>query len=316
MEATKPVQQAFGSPGGKSYLAPRIAAIIPPHKSYVEPFAGGAAVFFRKEPSQKEVLSDKDTEIAFAFKFLRNMTQQQFTQLKKRNWVASTAQFNKVKAMNPKNDIDRFYQFLYLKRFSYGSGMETPHPIHCGNRARINIDRFWRVHERLQRTAVHNTDALSMIDRYDNPSAFFYLDPPYPKRSFVGQSFKDWAEEDLATLIAKLRHIKGKFALSLGTEHTNVLPKHWHITRVKVPRRVSLASDDFNQAYQYEIIATNYDTAKELKRPHIEMVPAKMRQAKIPGNGHKRVPVGVFTDKKGERLSRRYHRGWRRAHLS
>ena len=60
MDTTKPVQQAFGSPGGKSYLAPRIASMMPPHKTYVEPFAGGAAVFFRKVPSQKEVLSDKD----------------------------------------------------------------------------------------------------------------------------------------------------------------------------------------------------------------------------------------------------------------
>jgi len=35
------VRQAFGSPGGKSYLAPRIATMLPPHKVYVEPFVGG-----------------------------------------------------------------------------------------------------------------------------------------------------------------------------------------------------------------------------------------------------------------------------------
>ena len=99
MEATKPVQQAFGSPGGKSYLAPRIAKLIPPHKTYVEPFAGGAAVFFRKEPSEKEVLSDKDAGIAFAFRFLADMTAKQFEELKKKNWVASRRQFAKVKAM-------------------------------------------------------------------------------------------------------------------------------------------------------------------------------------------------------------------------
>lgn len=81
MQATKPVQQAFGSPGGKSYLAPRIAAMMPPHKTYVEPFAGAAAVYFRKEPSQQEILSDKDKEITFAFRFLRNMSSKQFKRL-------------------------------------------------------------------------------------------------------------------------------------------------------------------------------------------------------------------------------------------
>ena len=33
MQAEKPVQQAFGSPGGKSYLASRIAGMIPPHET-------------------------------------------------------------------------------------------------------------------------------------------------------------------------------------------------------------------------------------------------------------------------------------------
>ena len=49
--------------GGKNRLAKRIIAIFPKHTTYVEAFAGGAQVFFRKEPSEVEVLNDLDGEI-------------------------------------------------------------------------------------------------------------------------------------------------------------------------------------------------------------------------------------------------------------
>lgn len=312
MEATKPIQQAFGSPGGKSYLAPRIVALMPPHKTYVEPFAGAAAVYFNKEPSSKEILSDKDTDIAFAFQFLRDMTPSQFARLKRYKWTRDRATFNRLRKAKPKSDIDRFYQFYYLRKSSYASSETSYNPRVEGQP--IDISRLWKVHERLQRTKtqVHSTDATGLISKYDSPATFFYLDPPYPSRSFVGQSFKDWTEDDLKKLVDKLKGIKGKFALSLSTEHAKLLPKSWHIQRVKVRRNITSGYGDFQPAYQYEIIATNYDPKRELARPHIEIVPTKLEQRRVPDNGHKRVPVGVFTDKKGARLARRYHRGWRR----
>jgi len=38
--------------GGKRAIANQIIEIIPEHTTYVEAFAGGAQVFFRKEPSK------------------------------------------------------------------------------------------------------------------------------------------------------------------------------------------------------------------------------------------------------------------------
>ena len=38
--------------GGKNRLAKRVIEIFPKHTTYVEAFAGGAQVFFRKEPSE------------------------------------------------------------------------------------------------------------------------------------------------------------------------------------------------------------------------------------------------------------------------
>lgn len=260
----KSVRQAFGSPGGKSYLAPRIATMIPPHRKYVEPFAGGAAVYFRKTPSDKEILGDKDEEIAFAFRFLRDMTPGQFEELLRRNWRVSRSQFYRLKELKPKSPLERFYRFYYLKRGSFGSGSASVDLMKEGTY--LGTEHLWRIHERLKRTKVYSNDAMNLIDKHDGPTTFFYLDPPYPKRAFIGRTFREWTEGDLKRLVARLRGIKGRFALSLGTEHANLLPKSWHITKFKVWRRIPSGEGEFSQTYQYEIVATNFDPEVEIRR--------------------------------------------------
>src|SRR5690242_2475342 len=83
-----PVEKTiWGSPAGKKHLAPRLVKLIPPHKIYVEPFAGSGAVFFEKPPSDKEVLADADPEIAFAYKALSTLTDGELAALKKKDWT-------------------------------------------------------------------------------------------------------------------------------------------------------------------------------------------------------------------------------------
>src|SRR5438876_623151 len=53
----------FAYIGGKRLLAPQVLALVPKHLTYVEPFCGGAQVFFRKPPSTVEVLNDLDSEL-------------------------------------------------------------------------------------------------------------------------------------------------------------------------------------------------------------------------------------------------------------
>ena len=43
--------------GGKRRLVDLLLSRFPPHKCYVEVFAGGAAVFFARNPAEVEVLT-------------------------------------------------------------------------------------------------------------------------------------------------------------------------------------------------------------------------------------------------------------------
>jgi DNA adenine methylase len=41
--------------GGKHYLARRIVALMPPHRHYAEPFAGGLAVLLARDPADPKL---------------------------------------------------------------------------------------------------------------------------------------------------------------------------------------------------------------------------------------------------------------------
>src|SRR5262245_10418725 len=60
--------------GGKARQARWIASHIDstPHKGYVEPCCGSAAVFFAKKPSKIEILNDKDPRWPLVFQAIRN----------------------------------------------------------------------------------------------------------------------------------------------------------------------------------------------------------------------------------------------------
>ena len=63
-------------PGSKWRLAEWIVSLMPPHKSYLEPFFGSGAVFFKKPPSRIETINDLDGEIINLFRCIREQPEE------------------------------------------------------------------------------------------------------------------------------------------------------------------------------------------------------------------------------------------------
>lgn len=264
---TKPTPQAFGSSGGKFHLAKKISAMMPEHKTYVEPYAGGAAVYFYKEPAEKEVLNDMDKEIAFAYRFIRDMTSQEYESLKRKNWVISRATFDRVKNMKPTNDLDRFYKFYYTKKGSFAAAGTS---VHVGGLGKtIGIERLPRVQQRLKGVAIGAADALKMIDKYDTRNTLFYLDPPYPGTSPIGGNAPDFTQGDLAKLVDRLKRVRGKFILSMDRISAKTFPKWMNTTRI-----LSKTADHHHGGLgpnRVEVLGSNFQLQKSqrrLKRRH------------------------------------------------
>ena len=58
-------------PGSKWNIAVKLVGLIPPHKSYVEPYFGSGAVLFSKPPSRIETVNDLDGDVANLFRCIQ-----------------------------------------------------------------------------------------------------------------------------------------------------------------------------------------------------------------------------------------------------
>jgi DNA adenine methylase len=58
--------------GGKTLLLQHILPLIPTHITYYEPFVGGGAVFWAKEPSIIEVINDTNGQVVNFYRALKN----------------------------------------------------------------------------------------------------------------------------------------------------------------------------------------------------------------------------------------------------
>ncbi|MBC5840777.1 DNA adenine methylase [Flavobacterium sp. F-380] len=107
---------------------------------------------------------------------------------------------------------------------------------------------------------ITNCDYKDILDKADFPKAFFYLDPPYSKRS--RKSYNDYAfefsDEDHFELASKLAEIKGKAMISgYDCSLMNDLYKDWR--KVKFP----IKKNNIRSGEVQEVIWMNYDKQTE-----------------------------------------------------
>jgi len=107
--------------GGKRRLADRILPYFPAHKCYVEPFAGGAALFFlRPVPAEVEVLNDVNGELVNLYRVVQHHLEEFVRQFK---WALTSRQvFKWLQSSRPETmtDIQRAARFYYLQHNAFG----------------------------------------------------------------------------------------------------------------------------------------------------------------------------------------------------
>jgi len=204
--------------GGKRRLAPRLIALFPPHTTYVEPFCGGAQVFFHKPPSRVEVLNDLDGEVVNFLRVCREHPEELARVLQ--YLVPSRALFGQFAEQNPAilTDVQRAARFLYLQKNAFGGQIvrRTYHtcvvkpsnfnPTRLPNQIR-------RAAERLQRVQIEHWPYERVLERYDRPSTFFYVDPPYIDIQLYRHNL---SQDQFVALAKRLTALRGRFLLSIN----------------------------------------------------------------------------------------------------
>ena len=221
----KSIQPAYRSPAGKIRLAKSMAALIPDHDVYVEPFAGSGAVLFAKERARSEVLNDFDPEIAQALKTLASMSSADLNKLLNKDWVASPQTYDRLYRAAPSDALSALHRFLYLAKMSFGGlrGAKNYDKSATGRDARAFMERrLPPVVERLKGVKVLSGDYEKACRQYDSPSTFFFLDPPYAGYSALdagrkkGGAATGESDFDEARFLAFLKSLKGKWLLNYG----------------------------------------------------------------------------------------------------
>lgn len=170
--------------GGKSQLTSTIIPLIPEHTCYVEVFAGGAWVLFRKPESKAEIINDINLDLVTLYRVLQNHKRAFVDYFE--NWLVSRADFERLRGIDPATltDIQRAARFFYLVKTSFGAKTVKPtFGVARTAKPRLNLltldADLEAVHQRLARVYIENRPYADLIRLHDTAKTFFYLDPPY-----------------------------------------------------------------------------------------------------------------------------------------
>ena len=227
--------------GGKQSMTSVILPLVPAHDLYCEPFFGGGAMFFAKEPSKIEVINDTNREVVNFYRIVQN----DFVSLEKEIRISLHSRDLHRKARviyeNPDmfGELKRAWAFWLLANQSYSSDLnggwsydnQTGKSAKRATNKREGFTVDYAI--RLQGTQIECCDAIRIINSRDGKNTFFYLDPPYYNAN-MGH-YDGYTIEDFEILLKVLSKIEGKFLLSSYPSdilHEYTKHKGWHTMEI------------------------------------------------------------------------------------
>lgn len=205
-------------PGGKRRLLKSLLSDIPSHTTYVEVFAGGAALLLAKEPSKAEVLNDIDGELVRLCRCVQHHLDELVRQFR---WsLASREMFRWSQVAHPDTltDIQRAARYYYLQRCCWGGKVSgRTFGVSPSAPPRLNLLRMEedlsQAHLRLARVTIEHLPWQTCIERYDRPDTLFFLDPPYWATEGHGVEF---GLDQYTALADAMRGMRGRAMLTIN----------------------------------------------------------------------------------------------------
>lgn len=173
--------------GGKQNLLPELLPIIPDHYQYVEPFCGGAALFWAKKPSISEAINDFDGMLINFWRVIQN----NFDEL---NEMIQATLHHELLHQKAKeilqnemgNPIEYAWAYWVQTQMSFSYRLfggfrfaSSPGGGEARNTHSKKLKFKEQYSERLKNVEIFNRDAIELISTKDHPDSFMYFDPPY-----------------------------------------------------------------------------------------------------------------------------------------
>lgn len=253
--------------GGKSYMTDIIIGQFPTdYKVYVEGFGGGASVLFSKKRTPIEVYNDLGENVYSLFKVLhdKNMFQRLKERLELTYYSDQIRQEFKQDLKGELSLEDRAFKFIYVNRTSFnGVGGFSTSLIVRRNMSKSTsdflsmVEHLPEIHERLSSVIIEHRDIMELLDKYDNPDTFMYLDPPYlwSTRSSNTSYEKEMSDEQHMVFCERCLNFKGKLLISgYDNELYKILDKKFTKISFKSPNSGSDSIETLWKNYENKII--------------------------------------------------------------
>jgi DNA adenine methylase len=235
--------------GGKHAVAQRIVALLPPHRHYVEAFAGSLAVLLAKPQSEIETVNDLDERLVTFWRVLRDRPADLIRVCELTPHARAEQQCGRDASVDELEMARRIWVLLTQSR-SAPSGRITGwrhfiDPRRDGSPTTVMpdyldayLDRMPAAAARLRRVSLECRPAIDVITRYGkNPDVLIYADPPYPAsvRSHGNHYAHEMRRDDQHRELAEVLHAARAAVVLSGYAcdlYDLELYPNWHRTEI------------------------------------------------------------------------------------
>jgi len=220
--------------GGKRNEIPNILPHIPNFGMYVEPFAGGASLFFHLNPCLTlNVINDIHPELINFYQQIKNGNRLEIYRLmglvqnneedyyKIRSGNIETLE-NALEFCGVDEGILEAFKFFYIRktcyrgmmRYNKNGGFNIPFGRYKTYTYEVLQNEDYE--NLLQNTEITCTSYVDIFERYgQNEDAFFFLDPPYDCK-FTDYGYCKFEERDQRQLAECFKNAKAKCLMVIG----------------------------------------------------------------------------------------------------
>ncbi|WP_254916291.1 DNA adenine methylase [Achromobacter denitrificans] len=252
--------------GGKRWLVSKYRDLFPStYSRLIEPFAGGAAVFFALKP-ERAWLNDVNTDLINAYQVISHSWEAVLSLLVKYQKKHSPEFYYDVRSSRPRTDLMKAVRFIYLNRTCFNGlyrvNLKGEFNVPMGSKTSVLLpeDNFELVGQRLKSARFTSEDFENVINQA-GVGDFVFADPPYTVRhnnnGFIkyNENLFSWADQVRlrdAVFRAKKR---GAVVLVSNADHECLHELYSGSDRcVSVERRSVMAASSMNRKQTTELL--------------------------------------------------------------
>lgn len=201
------------------------------YKRYIEPFAGGAAVYFNLNFQGQNVINDIHSDLINFYQQIKNGHAQEIHDIVS-NWGLKEEDYYYVRGGGkkltdsgnvfvPKNEIDDAAKFIYLRRTCFRGMIRYNSKgffnVPWGKYKTVNFDDLLNkdYSNLLQRTIIMKGDYKNVFEKFNSEENFMFIDQPYDS-TFNDYGNDNFTKQNQIELFEYFKKSKNKCLMVVG----------------------------------------------------------------------------------------------------